>query len=97
MDFEGDDNRIANEIDADFLTEEEIENGMQVMPMVDEVIFLVHITPEMIELNDQGESAYKTIINSYSSFIKNKIIARSTDKIGLIFFCTVEFFNLGWN
>lgn len=90
MDFEAEEQRVLNELEADFLTEEELENGQQIVPMVDEVIFLVHITDEMIELNDQGESPYKVIINSYCSFIKSKIIARSTDKVGLIFYCTVS-------
>ena len=90
MDFEAEENRILNDLEADFLTEEEIENGHQIMPLVDEVIFLVHITEELIANNVEGESPYKVIINSFSSFIKSKIIARSTDKVGLIFFCTVN-------
>ena len=77
MDFEADDNRIINEIDADFLTEQELENGEQLMPMIDEVIFLVHITDDLLDVTEEGDSPFRVIINSYISFVKSKIVCQT--------------------
>ena len=85
MDFE----EGINEIEADFLTDKEIETGHEIVPMEDEVIFLVHLTPELVEEQPDG-TPYKAIIESFISFLKSKIISRASDKVGLIFFGSVR-------
>lgn len=87
MDFEGDNDNIINDIDADFLTERELENGDSIQPFVDEVIFLIHLNRDLTEDQD-GEVPLNVILKGFISFIKSKIISRSSDKVGLIIFNT---------
>ena len=85
MDFEGDNEQAINEIEADFLTEQELENGEQILPFVDEVVFLVHLHPDLLA-EQGGEVPLKVIVQGFVSFIKSKIISRSSDKVGLVVF-----------
>lgn len=87
MDFDGGEQGQGeiNEIEADFLTEQELESGGQIEPFVDEVIFLVHVTKELLQPQND-EVPLKVILQGFSSFVKSKIISKATDKAALIFF-----------
>jgi hypothetical protein len=89
MDFEGDEGRVMNDIDADFLTEQELEGGDQLVPFVDQVIFLVHLHDDLFVEQDDGNSPIKVILQGFISFLKSKIISKAGDKVGLILFNSV--------
>src|SRR3990167_602814 len=95
MEFDGGENYgLINEIEADFLSEKENNDGAHLIPIMDEVIFLVHLTRDLLQEQDSGNGTQdiplKIILNGFISFVKSKIISRSSDKVGLIIFNSVR-------
>ena len=95
MEFQGgEEYGLINEIEADFLSEKENNDGAHLIPIIDEVIFLVHLTRDLLQEQDSGngsqEIPLKVILNGFISFVKSKIISRSSDKVGLILFNSIK-------
>ena len=77
-----------DQINFDFLEEDLTQLDLQ--NQYDAVIFLVD-AQAIPFINENIEESNLTIVaNSFSSFLKNKIISNNFDKAGLVFYNTVN-------
>ena len=73
----------------DFFSEPK-DNQSEIVPNKDGVIFLVHLTPDIIVPSKGEDGKMKTpleiILESITCFMKSKIISSARDKIAIVFF-----------